>query len=71
MPLDGLVCLAPPRHHGDAGDAVHCRAVHCRDIAARQPEGIDASVRRIDDRHQRQRGAIELHFRAAAKSQPP
>jgi hypothetical protein len=36
-----------------------------------QPEGKEALVRRINERHQRRLGAIQSGFRTAAKSQPP
>jgi hypothetical protein len=37
----------------------------------RKPEGKEALVRRINERHQRRLGAIQSRFRTAAKSQPP
>jgi guanylate kinase len=37
----------------------------------RKPDGKDALVRRINERHQRRRDAIQSRFRTAQKSQPP
>ena len=37
----------------------------------RKPEGKDALVRRINERHQRRRNAIQSRFRKAENSQPP
>jgi hypothetical protein len=42
-----------------------------KETLPRKPEGKDALVRRINERHQRRLGAIQSRFRAAAKSQPP
>jgi hypothetical protein len=36
-----------------------------------KPDGKDALVRRINERHQRRRDAIQSRFRTAQKSQPP
>ena len=42
-----------------------------KETLPRKPEGKDALVRRINERHQRRRAAIQSRFRAAQKSQPP
>jgi SRSO17 transposase len=42
-----------------------------KETLPRKPEGKDALVRRINERHQRRLGAIQSRFRTAAKSQPP
>jgi SRSO17 transposase len=42
-----------------------------KETLPRKPEGKDALVRRINERHQRRRDAIKSRFRTAQKSQPP
>jgi hypothetical protein len=42
-----------------------------KETLPRKPEGLDALVRRINERHWWRRGAIQSRFRTAAKSQPP
>jgi len=60
-----LAGVAPPRQSPrDIVDML-------KETLPRKPEGKDALVRRINERHQRRLGAIQSRFRAAAKSQPP
>jgi SRSO17 transposase len=42
-----------------------------KETLPRKPEGLDALVRRINERPWRRRGSIQSRFRTAAKSQPP
>jgi hypothetical protein len=42
-----------------------------KETLPRKPEGKEALVRRINERHQRRRDAIQSRFRTAQKSQPP
>jgi SRSO17 transposase len=42
-----------------------------KETLPRKPDGKDALVRRINERHQRRRDAIQSRFRTAQKSQPP
>jgi hypothetical protein len=42
-----------------------------KETLPRKPEGKDALVARINQRHQRRRGAIESRFRTQQKTVPP
>jgi SRSO17 transposase len=42
-----------------------------KETLPRKPEGKEALVRRINERHRRRRGAIESRFRTAQQLQPP
>jgi hypothetical protein len=42
-----------------------------KETLSRKPEGKDALVARINQRHQRRRGAIESRFRTQQNAVPP
>jgi len=67
----GLAGLAPSHHHLFIAQQRAAQNPGLDLLSPRKPEGKDALVRRINERHQRRRDAIKSRFRTAQKSQPP
>jgi SRSO17 transposase len=74
MVMLAMLFIAEQRAAHNAGlDLLSARDIveMLQETLPRKPEGKDALVRRINQRHQRRRHAIQSRFRKAEKSQPP